>query len=57
MGVMAKIQGINGTSARNINRVSSSGLDTTRFNGRQLKTWKRYEMRNLIKEIGFKEEF
>jgi len=45
MGVMAKIQGIKGTSARNINRVSSSGLDTTRFNERQLRPWKRYEMR------------
>jgi len=52
MGVMAKIQGIKGTSARNINRVSSSGLDTTRFNERQLRPWKRYEMRKLINEIG-----
>lgn len=57
MGVMAKIQGIKGTPASHIYRVTSYGLDLSRFNERQLKTWKRYEMRNLIKEIGFKEEF
>jgi hypothetical protein len=42
-------------ASRNI-RATSYGLDFTKLSKKQIKTWKRYEMRNLIKELEFKED-